>query len=641
MADLAFGPLDTPPGTPYPACGWETEHSLSERELEADSSFEAVVPVEEDGPKKATPTRPDLPIYSILGSMDFTDHFVVIGDVGTGKSTVVPFHEFELGGRKRQIVIREPSRASCNALFYSLQALHPEMMDEVAVITKDTKINVGGRVKIVTDGVLLRMLAENSVTGSSIYFDESHQMSSQLELCMSLAAKQEPEARNLFRVMSATIDPSEFLAFLGISKVHRLSGRRFPVTVEPLVVEDIDEMFKTLSDFLRRQPRGHSWLVFLPTRRLAERYASDHGGVYIHGGLEGAEVNKIQRRAEADSSLRIFATNVISSSVNIYVDNVLIFNDVIESKDREGQKTLSYGKIDNNSLLQMIGRVGRFKPGRAVILSEAAIPNRILPTRVRKALETETPFDLVLLMSKYGLEFSELKFMSKVNRHEVAFAEDWLAGIGAIDPRGHGITWKGILMSEIPYEPDFAHMISGALASGDRSMARFLLASGAFGDSLNHAYRSEAEGMARRYLYSLDRSNELNIKARLLKVYSEGGGEAAARLSSHGIFLRFVDEAWKSYEAAREGLNDLLASRKYEPIPKEVFVDPELPRLEPYLEESLSFERFDPHEKEEYGLRDIDIRGRFYARSLTVNYRKILFDVVAMPPWKRHQRRRR
>ena len=130
---------------------------------------------------------PQLPIFSILDTIDFSEHFVIIGDVGTGKSTVTPIHEFELSKRKREIINREPSRAACNALYYSLRALHPEVADELAVITKDTQINVGGRIKIVTDGVLLRMLAENSIYDSSIYFDESHQMSSQLELCMSLA----------------------------------------------------------------------------------------------------------------------------------------------------------------------------------------------------------------------------------------------------------------------------------------------------------------------------------------------------------------------------------------------------------------------------------------------------------------------
>jgi ATP-dependent helicase HrpA len=483
-----------------------------------------------------------LPIFSILGTIDFSDHFVIIGDVGTGKSTITPIHEFELCKRDRQIVIREPSRASCNALFYSLQALHSELKGELAVITKDTKINLGGRIKIVTDGVLLRMLAENSISNSSIYFDESHQMSSKLELCLSLAKKEEARARNLFRIMSATIDPQEFLSFLGISKLYTLSGRRYPVSIEVELGKDIDDSFNTLSRYLYTQPRDESWLVFLPTRRLVEKYARSYHGVYIHGGLEGSEINKFQQRAELDKNLRIFATNVIASSVNIYVDNVLIFNEVIDSKDKLGHKTLQYKKIDNNSLLQMIGRIGRFKPGRAVIISDTPIPKKIDPIPVRKALETETPFDLVLLMSKYGLMLSDLEFMSKVNHREVAFAEDWLVQIGAIDRRTRKITWKGLLMSEIPYEPDFSHMVSNALISGDYDVARFLLAGGAFGDSLNHAYKSEMEGVARQFLYAYDRSNELNIKARLLKGYTEDkDGSFKSRMVANGLFISFVE----------------------------------------------------------------------------------------------------
>ncbi|MDG6926656.1 MAG: hypothetical protein JRN09_08895 [Nitrososphaerota archaeon] len=616
---------------------------MSRDELGDDAALERVDL--EDAPPPDVKKKPELPIFSILDSMDFTKHFVLLGDVGTGKSTVTPIHEFEIYARDRQIILREPSRAACNALFYSLEAIHPEMKDELAVITKDTKINVGGKIKIVTDGVLLRMLAENSVVDSSIYFDESHQMSSQLELCLSLAKKEEASARNLFRVMSATIDPKEFIRFLGISNLYSLSGRRFPVKVNLEMARDLDDMYRKLALYLDARPNDESWLIFLPTRRLVEKYANGYGGVYIHGGLDGSEINKIQQRAERDRNLRIFATNVIASSVNIYVDNVLIFNDVIDSKDKLGQKTLHYKKIDNNSILQMMGRIGRFKPGRAVIVSDTPVPKKIDPVPVRKALETETPFDLVLLMSKYGLKFSELEFMSRVDYREVAFAENWLTGIGAIDRRSHGITEKGLLMSEIPYEPDFAHMISGALLSHDYEMARFLLACGAFGDSLNHAYKTDMEGLARDFLYTFDRSDELNVKAHLLRGYSEDrNGTFVSWLAANGVFAGFVEEAWKSYESAREALNDLLASSGRDTIPREVVTDPNLSRLRSYLEDCLSFEKFELYEKNEHALRDMTITGQFFARTLVINGRRILFDVVAMNAPKKHQhhnRRRR
>src|SRR2546427_6638292 len=195
---------------------WRVGFSLAGNDLGVDYDYRppAVQNMGVDGQQKKSANRrpePPLPIFSILDSIDFSEHFLIIGDVGTGKSTVTPVHEYELSKGTRQIIIREPSRAACNALYYSLQALYPRLDNDLAVITKDTQINISGKIKIVTDGVLLRMLAENSIDDSSIYFDESHQMSSQLELCMSLAKKEEANAKNLFRVMSATIDPKEFL----------------------------------------------------------------------------------------------------------------------------------------------------------------------------------------------------------------------------------------------------------------------------------------------------------------------------------------------------------------------------------------------------------------------------------------------
>jgi HrpA-like RNA helicase len=569
----------------------------------------------------APPSASDntLPIYSILDSIDFNDHFLIMGETGTGKSTVTPIHEFQItSGRKKGgggIIIREPSRASCNALYYSLVSLYPELKGDLAVITKDTRINAElGRVKIVTDGVLLRMLAEDSVRSSSIYFDESHQMTSQLELCMSLARRGVDQSGNLLRVMSATIDPSEFTSFLGISKHYSITGRRYPVSIEVEQAEDLDGMFDKLSTYLYAQPQNESWLVFLPTRRLVERYSKSYGGTYIHGGLDGSEINKIQSRAEVDRTLKIFATNVIASSVNVYVDNVLIFNESIVSKERSGHKSLDYRAVDNNSLLQMIGRVGRFKKGRAVIITETPLPKKISPTPVRKSLEHETPFDLVLLMSRYALRLSELEFMSKLNESEVSFAEDWLYDVGAIDRGTHMTTEKGLIMTEIPFDPDYAHLIADAILRDDYDVARFLLAA------------------ARDFLYSLDRSSELNIKAQLLKKYSEDReGRFVSQLLTNGIFPRFVDEAWKDYEAALDSLNDVLSERGRKQVEREVLTRVPSSSIAPYLADSRSFEKYHEHERFDYDIADIEIAGDFYARSITMNYRKILFDVVALP----------
>ena len=72
-----------------------------------------------------------------------------------------------------------------------------------------------------------------------------------------------------------------------------------------------------------------------------------------------------------------------------------------------------------------------------------------------------------------------------------------------------------------------------------------------------------------------------------------------------------------------------LASKK-EQIPKEVSVNPDVMRLEPYLEDCLSFQRFELYEASEYDLRRVVVEGRFFARAITMNYRRILFDIVAL-----------
>src|SRR5437867_12851212 len=231
--------------------------------------------------------------------------------------------------------------------------------------------------------------------------------------------------------------------------------------------------------------------------------------------------------------------------------------------------------------------------------------------------------------------------MSKVDHREVAFAENWLVEIGAIDRHGKA-TWKGLLMSEVPYEPDFAHMISSALISEDYDMARCLLASRSFSDSLNHANKSERERQARRFLYGFDNTNELNIKAHLLKGYAEDNdGSFVSKLVANGLFPGFVEEAWKNHEAAREALNDLLSAPKKRPILKEVVVDADPIKLKPYLENCLSFERFGPHERKGHEFKEMSIEGPFYARALTINYRRILFDIVALNPSSKYRYRTR
>ncbi|HET7404612.1 MAG TPA: hypothetical protein VFJ63_00675, partial [Candidatus Bathyarchaeia archaeon] len=170
-----------------------------------------------------------------------------------------------------------------------------------------------------------------------------------------------------------------------------------------------------------------------------------------------------------------------------------------------------------------------------------------------------------------------------------------------------------------------------------------LLASGSFGDSLNHAYKSESEQQSRRFLYSIDRTSELNIKAHLLKAYSEDkDGSFLSQMVTNGLYPEYVEEARKNYEAAIDALNDLFTASRKTLISREVVVDADPHRLKQYLETCLTFERFGPHETKGREFNEMNIKGPFYARTLTMNYRRILYDMIAvnLPGRNRHRSRR-
>jgi hypothetical protein len=112
-------------------------------------------------------------------------------------------------------------------------------------------------------------------------------------------------------------------------------------------------------------------------------------------------------------------------------------------------------------------------------------------------------------------------------------------------------------------------------------------------------------------------------------------------MGANGLFTGFVDEAWKNYEAAREVLNDLLHLSKKKPIPNQVVVDADVVKLRPYLEDCLSFERFGRHERNGHDLGEMNIEGQFFARTVTMNYKRILFDIVAVNPSSKHRHRTR
>src|SRR5438132_11363264 len=87
---------------------WRDESTLAGNELGVDYDYRppAVPNIGEESRAKPSnkPQKPRLPIFSLLDSIDFSDQFLIIGDVGTAKSQVTPVHQFELCKGRMEIV---------------------------------------------------------------------------------------------------------------------------------------------------------------------------------------------------------------------------------------------------------------------------------------------------------------------------------------------------------------------------------------------------------------------------------------------------------------------------------------------------------------------------------------------------------
>src|SRR5436853_7809971 len=95
---------------------WRDESTLAGNELGVDYDYRppAVPTIGEERRAKATnkPPEPPLPIFSLLDSIDFSDHFLIIFVVGTGMSTVSTVRYFEFTKGRRDYVIAERACAT-------------------------------------------------------------------------------------------------------------------------------------------------------------------------------------------------------------------------------------------------------------------------------------------------------------------------------------------------------------------------------------------------------------------------------------------------------------------------------------------------------------------------------------------------
>src|SRR5580698_9407087 len=187
-----------------------------------------------------TPPLPDLPINEALPALHeaLAAHPAVLLEAppGAGKSTVVPIALLQAPWLKRQkILMLEPRRIAARAVAMRMAALLVEPVGRtVGFRTRlETRVGRETRIEVVTEGILTRMLQEDSSLAGigCVIFDEFHERSLNADLGLALCIESQQNLRADLRllVMSATLDPAPLARLLGDAPLVSAQGRSFAV----------------------------------------------------------------------------------------------------------------------------------------------------------------------------------------------------------------------------------------------------------------------------------------------------------------------------------------------------------------------------------------------------------------------------
>src|SRR5580704_1156187 len=181
------------------------------------------------------PPLPDLPINEALPALaqalETRRSVLLEAPPGAGKSTIVPLFLRAspwLAGQK--ILMLEPRRIAARAVAGRMAYLIGEPVGQsVGFRTRlETRVSRDTRVEVVTEGILTRMLQDDSSLAEigCVIFDEFHERSLNADLGVALSIECQANLREDLRlvVMSATLDLAPIAALLGGAPVVAARG---------------------------------------------------------------------------------------------------------------------------------------------------------------------------------------------------------------------------------------------------------------------------------------------------------------------------------------------------------------------------------------------------------------------------------
>lgn len=436
------------------------------------------------------PPLPDLPINEALPALAEAlagrRSVLLEAPPGAGKSTIVPLFLRTspwLAGQK--ILMLEPRRIAARAVAGRMAHLLGEPVGHgVGFRTRlETRVSRATRIEVVTEGILTRMLQEDSGLAGigCVIFDEFHERSLNADLGLALCIESQQNLREDLRVvvMSATLDLEPIAQLLGGAPIVAARGRSFDVATQYVARRPEIHLEQQTAQVVRTALREHGGdiLCFLPGAaeiRRVQRALEDLGAdpavrvLPLYGELEGAAQDAALLPAPAGQRKIVLATSIAETSLTIEGIRVVVDSGLrryAEFDPASGMSRLVTTKVSQAAADQRRGRAGRLSAGHCYRLWSEGTQGSLAAQTAPEILHADLA-PLALELSCWGaVDAASLSWLDPPPAAPLAQARDLLRQLEAIDSDGR-VTPHGRILAKLGLHPRLAHMLVKAREHG-------------------------------------------------------------------------------------------------------------------------------------------------------------------------------
>jgi ATP-dependent helicase HrpB len=397
---------------------------------------------------------------------------------GAGKSTIAPLFLLDsawLG--KQKILMLEPRRIAARAVANRMATLVGEPVGKrIGFRTRlETRVSPGTRIEVVTEGILTRMLQEDSGLAGigCVIFDEFHERSLNADLGLALCIESQQNLREDLRilVMSATLDLEPLVSLLNDAPVVSAVGRSFDVATHYVPRRPEVSMELQTAQVVRSALRDHEGdvLCFLPgaaeirrVQRALQDLSLDTAVriLPLYGDLAGAAQDAALAAAGCGERKVVLATSIAETSLTIPGIRVVVDGGMrryTEFDPVTGMSRLVTGKVSQAAADQRRGRAGRTSCGDCYRLWSEGSHASLSPQTPPEILHADLA-PLALELACWGADASSLAWLDPPPAAPLAQARDLLRQLEAIEPSGR-ITAHGRMLEKLGMHPRLAHML--------------------------------------------------------------------------------------------------------------------------------------------------------------------------------------